>query len=271
MNEAVAWGDYKRVTSLLEEGAPTYNTDNHNRTPIDWFISGATVTIKSLHLLDRLLHTELMTTPVADTGLMTSTWFTRQAVVKSYISEGYTGVIYIISKYLSVCGMTNCIFTQLCVCRAGLNYSELVQSIVERVVTCVRYTVRALDRDVISLVGAIRIFHILTHIRPLYFHNETQIIHELLEETNNVAKHKLVCSLVEIVSATPSLRTLCISTIRSRMSECCPSGVSVIYRMRLLAGVIPGTTVAELCLDHCFGGEIKPSNWSHSYDFVCGK
>ena len=39
MNEAAAWGDYERVTSLLEEGAPTNNTDYHNRTPIDWIVT----------------------------------------------------------------------------------------------------------------------------------------------------------------------------------------------------------------------------------------
>ena len=41
MNEAVAWGDYERVMSLLEEGAPTDNTDYHNRTPIDWIVTGS--------------------------------------------------------------------------------------------------------------------------------------------------------------------------------------------------------------------------------------
>ena len=66
------------------------------------------------------------------------------------------------------------IFALLCMCRAGLSDWQWIEDIIERVVELVR-SGKAIYQNVISPVGAIRIFHILTHIRPLYFHNETML------------------------------------------------------------------------------------------------
>ena len=182
-------------------------------------------------------------------------------------------VIYQLSRYLTLNPAnfadhkTEMVFLRLCVCRAGQNDLELVHGIVQRVVA----SVRSEDQDVISPVGAIRIFHILTHIRPLYFNNETTKVSDILQEDKcGPGLQELVCWVKGTNGMVPSLGSFCIACVRNKIHDSHPH-MSVVQPLKFLAGFVSPKTIAILRLDHIFGCKAKQSNMGETYSFVTGK
>ena len=207
MNEAAAWGAYERVTSLLEEGAPTNNTDYHNRTPIDWIVTGSKYPGNMVYtLLDK---TSSETVVRAANKLLE---FYQTIADDHYNPEEHNVAVYMLYKYTARPPTDDefprSSFIPLCMCWSGVNDCKLIQNIVERVVESVRSGMDG-NQGKISLVGAVRIFHIITHIRPLYFRNET-MLPQILHDTSMVLANEMMC----IVKRVPRLTVICIARVR---------------------------------------------------------
>ena len=268
MNEAVAWGDYERVTSLLEEGAPTDNTDCHNRTPIDWIVAGSK---DPGELVYTLLHKTSSENVVAAANKLFEFYQTWD---EYYNPEEHNFSVYMLCKYTArppTDGkFPRLIFALLCMCRSGVNVCKLIEDIVELVVESVRSVgedEEELDQDVISPVGAIRIFHILTHIRPLYFHNETMIPQILHDTSMEPDMEGLANEMMCIVNQVPRLTVICIAHVRHLLSD---PQMSILKTVTALKNTIPPKVTALLTLDNLFSGEATLDKYEQTYDYVCG-
>ena len=251
------------MTSLLEEGASTNNTDCHNRTPIDWIATGSKNPGNIVYTLLEKTSSEKV---VREANKLLEFYQTRIVLV-------YYPAVYMLYKYTARPPTDSKVprssFALLCICRAGLSDCKLIENIVERVVKSVR-SGKARNQGVISPVGAIRIFHILTHIRPLYFHNET-MLPQILQDTSmepdmEVLANEMMC----IVKQIPRLSVICIARVRHLLYMSDPH-ISILRTVAALKNVIPSQITALLTLDNLFSGEVTLDNYEQTYDYVCGK